>query len=148
MPSLLWILQLLVVPEQWLANLLLKENIALDREMWSKGSYLLKPGRFFILPSTWKLLSYVLLKIPLGGISFFAVFNVLVPVIALFGMPLAYLAGFHDLIIGPWQFDSFVKAVLACLAGILLLPLSFHLMNLLAKFSGWLARSLLPASGV
>ena len=145
LPVLVWVLQLFVVPEQWLANLLLKENIPLDREMWSKDSLLLRPWRLFLTASTWKRLLYTLLKIPLGGISFFAIFTILIPVIALFGMPLAYLVGFQDLIIGAWRFDAFWKAALAFAAGVVLLPLSFYAMNLLAKFSGWLARILLPA---
>jgi hypothetical protein len=49
------------------------------------------------------------------------------------------------LIIGPWRFDAFWKAGLAFVAGVLLLPLTFYAMNLLAKFSGWLARRLLSA---
>ncbi len=144
LPILVWVLQLFVVPEQWLANLLLKENIPLDLEMWSKDSSLLKPWRLFLAASTWKRLLYTLLKIPLGGISFFAIFTGLIPVIALFSMPLAYLVGFRSLIIGAWRFDSFEKTALAFVAGALLLPLSFHAMNLLAKFSGWLARGLTP----
>ena len=143
LPVLIWVLQLFVVPEQWLANLLLKENIPLDREMWSKDSLLLKPWRLFLTASTWKRLLYMLIKMPLGGISFFAIFTGLIPVIALFGMPLAYLVGFQDLIIGAWRFDAFWKAALAFAAGVVLLPLSLYAMNLLAKFSGWLARILL-----
>ena len=146
-PILVWVFQLMVMPEQWLANLLLKENILMDREMWSKDSLLLKPGRLFLAPSTWKRLLYLLLKIPLGGISFFAIFNILIPVIALFGMPLAYLVGFRDLIIGAWRFDSIGKSALAFVVGALLLPVSLYAMNLLAKFSGWLARNLLSVTG-
>ena len=143
LPILVWIPQLFVLPEQWLANRLLGANIALDRQLWSIHSPLLRPGRLFLAPSTWKRLLYILLKIPFGGISFFVIFLVLLPVIALFGMPLAYLLGFRDLIIGPWRFDTFGKALLALLAGILLAPLSFYGMNFLAKLSGWLAKSLL-----
>jgi hypothetical protein len=142
-PAMIWVLQLFVVPEQWLARLLLKEKFTLDQKIWSKDSYLFKPGQLFVAVSTWKRLSYMLLKIPLGAISFFALFIVLLPALALFGMPLAYLTGFQDLIIGPWRFDSIEKAVLAFLAGILLLPLSLYAMNMLAKLSGWMARALL-----
>ena len=148
LPILVWALQVFVVPEQWLANLLLKENIALDRDMWSKNSSLLRPGRLLVAASTWKRLLYMLLKIPLGWVSFFAIFTMLVPVLALFGMPLAYLAGFRNLIIGPWRFDSIEKTALAFLSGVLLLPLSLYAMKLLARLSGWLARILLPASRI
>jgi hypothetical protein len=58
-----------------------------------EDSLLLRPWRLFLAASTWKRLLYLLLKIPLGGISF-AIFTALIPAIALFGMPLAYLAGF------------------------------------------------------
>ena len=144
-PCLVWVMQVFVVPEQWLANVLVKENIAIDRQMWSKESSLLKPRQLFLEGSTWKRLLYTVLKIPLGGVSFFAFFNVLVPALALFGMPLVYLAGFRNLIIGPWRFDTVEKAALAFLAGVILLPPSLFAMNLLAKFSGWLAKTLLAA---
>ena len=68
------------------------------------------------------------------------------PSVALLGMPLVYLAGFQNLIIGAWRFDTIGKAVLAFLAGIVALPLSILGMNLLARLSGWLARTLLTAS--
>lgn len=142
-PCLVWILQLPVVPEQWLANLVLKETIDLDKKMWSKDSSLLRPERLFLVASTWKRLLYTLLKIPLGLISFFAIFNLLVPAVALLGMPLAYLVGFRDLIVGEWRFDSIEKVALAFLSGIVVLPLSIYGINLFAKFSGWLARTLL-----
>lgn len=145
-PILVWILQLPVVPEQWLANLILKEKITLDREMWSKESTLLRPGRLFLAVSTWKRLLFVLIKIPLGLVSFSAFFYLLVPSVALLGMPLAYLAGFRNLVIGAWRFDTIGKAVLAFLAGVIALPLSILGMNLLARFSGWLVRTLLTAS--
>jgi hypothetical protein len=71
-----------------------------------------------------------------------------IPGIALFAMPLAHLAGFQNLIIGPWRFDSFGKTILAFQVGSLLLPLTVYALNRLAKLSGWLASSLPPGMKV
>ncbi|RPI78369.1 MAG: hypothetical protein EHM41_25150 [Chloroflexi bacterium] len=145
-PSLFLIFQLPVVPEQALANLLLKESIRLDTAMWSKDSCFFRPWRLLISASPWKRFLYMVCKVPLGGISFFAFFNVFIPAAALFGMPLAYLVGFRNLIIGPWRFDSVEKVLAAFLSGILLVPVALHGMNLLAKISGLLAKTLLTTS--
>lgn len=142
-PVLVPVLQLLVVPEQAMANMLLKESIPLDTSMWSKKSLFLRPQRFFLEPSTWKRLLFILLKIPLGGLSFTALFLVLLPALALLGMPVAYLLGMQNLIIGMWRFDTLIEALLAFLAGLIFVPLSLYIINLMAKVSGWLARTLL-----
>ena len=47
-PVLLLFLQLFVLPEQVLANFLLKENLTLDKTIWSKNSLLLKPWRLLV----------------------------------------------------------------------------------------------------
>lgn len=144
-PSFLAVLQLSVFPEQALANLLLAEKIPLTGTS-SKDPHVPTPWRFLSTAFSWKRLLYVLLKIPLGGISFLALFNLLIPAIAMFGMPLAYLVGFRNLIIGPWRFDTVEKVLLAFLAGLLLVPISLHCVNLLTEISGWLAKTLLSAS--
>lgn len=145
LPMAIWVMQLMVVPEQWLANLLLKEEIPLDLQMWSRGSILLNGKRFFLSAATWRRLFHSFLKIPLGIISFFVFFTMLIPAVSAFGMPLAYLVGFDHLIIGRWALDTVGKALLACLAGIVLVPLALCCTNIVARVSGWLARVLLPA---
>jgi len=146
LPILVWILQLFVLPEQWLANFLMKADIPLDEALRTKDSNLLQPIRLFAAASTWKRLLHALLKIPLGVVSFAALFLVLLPVLALLATPLAYLAGFQDLIVGAWRMDTFGNASLASLSSFLLLPLTLHGVNLLAKFSGCLAKVLLTDS--
>lgn len=145
-PLLVPILQLTVPFEQALANWLLDAYIPVDMSLWSRSSILLKPRRLFRSAAAWKRLLFVLLRIPLGATSFYALFTVLLPAIAMLGMPLAYGVGFRNLILGPWRIDSLEKAGLAFLAGVVLVPLAFYGLNLLGYLSVWLARTLLPAT--
>jgi hypothetical protein len=143
LPILVWILQLFVLPEQWMMNHLLNVNLPLDTAMWTKDSILLRPIRLLAAISTWKHVFHALIKIPLGVISFAVLFLALLPALALLAMPLAYLAGFQNLVVGVWRLNTLGNAALAFLVGLLLLPISLHTVRLLANISGWLAKALL-----
>jgi hypothetical protein len=54
-----------------------------------------------------------------------------------------FISPFIGLVVGAWLMDTFGNAFLASLSSFLLLPLTLHGVNLLAKFSGYLAKVLL-----
>jgi hypothetical protein len=92
----------------------------------------------------WKRLCFSILRFPLGGISFLAMLLFLPGLLGTLSMPVVYLAGFPELIFWHWRVDTFMGSAAVSLAGMLLAPLILHLLNGLARFSGWLARELLP----
>jgi hypothetical protein len=92
----------------------------------------------------WKRLCFSILRVPLGGISFLAMLLFLPGLLAMLGMPVVYLAGFHELIFWHWRVDTLMGSAAVSLAGLLLVPLVLHPLNWLARFSGWLAKELLP----
>jgi hypothetical protein len=55
-----------------------------------------------------------------------------------------YLTGLYDLIFGEMQVNRFGESLVFSLLAIILVPLVLHLSNLLSRFSGWLAKELLP----
>jgi len=91
---------------------------------------------------TWTGIFYLFLKFPLG-IASFVVVVVLVSVTGAFlGAPSYYWVG-DGIELGIWQVDVLWEAILLTLAGIPLVFISLHLINLIAFLSGSLARVML-----
>jgi hypothetical protein len=93
-----------------------------------------RAGDFFGNPSTWKGMGFLLLKLPLGLVSFVAVVTMLATSAAFLLAPVAWMWGGLDIDVDglAFQVDS-IGGVWACaLLGLGLLFLSLNLLNALA----------------
>jgi hypothetical protein len=137
--------------EHSMANIMLDEELhpinippGEDRNLWTRF-------RIFIEnPFTWKSLLFLLMKFPLGIVTFTIQVTLVSLTIALIGMPVFYqfFDGFATSIsLGPflhgWEVDTFTKALFCGLIGILLWPVTLHALNALAWLHAKLARVLL-----
>lgn len=151
--------------ERWLAAVMLRESVrghaAGDMPGSGQppaGGETTSPGQWATFPRgrgpwaaikarlgddmTWTSLLYLLSKFPLGVASFCALVTLLAVSAALTLAPWAYV--FHDLDVGWWRVDSWSGAWLVSAFGMLVaFPVTLHVMNLLARVSGWWARQLL-----
>ena len=95
----------------------------------------------FASPTTWKSFVYLLLKFPFGV----AVFCVLVTALSLSAALILAPLTYHTIPIdfGLWQVDTKDEATVWCLVGVVLLLVSFHLVNALATMWGRFARMML-----
>jgi hypothetical protein len=100
-------------------------------------------GAFFSNPVTWKGMAFLLLKFPLGLVSFVATVTLLATSSALLLAPLLWEWGVLDVDVILWQVDSLGGAWLCSLFGLGLLWLSLNLLNLLALVWRWAATFLL-----
>ncbi len=157
--SILWIgllILLLVIGGWWLlaaferqmAVLMLRKQIPpmlRDKDRSANGIWA-KFTAFLGNPVTWKSLLYLFVKFPLGIISF-------VVVVTFGSIIMAFIAApFYYNFINPevwitsytiWRIDTLWEAIIACLAGILLLPAALHAFNGIAWVSGEFARVML-----
>jgi hypothetical protein len=144
--------------ERKLANVLLNQNIPARKanqtgglSRWQKIKVMLKD------PSLWKGQLFLLVKFPLGVVSFVVLTTLLVLSIALITTPFYYHVAppmvdfsFNGL---PWaaniRVDTLGKALECTLLGCFCMLGSMHLFNGLAWISGWFARRLLwPANWI
>jgi hypothetical protein len=103
-------------------------------------------GAFFSNPVTWKGMAFLVLKFPLGMVSFIAVVTMLATSAAFMLAPLAWFVG------GDWGFeidfiwwtvDSLAGAMLVGALGVAFLLVSLNLLNGLALVWRWTATLLL-----
>ena len=95
-------------------------------------------------PVTWKGMGYLMVKFPLGLVSFVALVTLLTTSIALMASPLAYWFGeFYIDVPFYWPFGDLASAFLLGAIGVLLLFVSLNLLNGLAQVWKWMARTLL-----
>lgn len=100
--------------------------------------------RIYLLdPVTWKSLIFIALKFPAGIVMFTTVIGLTSAAAAMLFAPLAHLVGFRSFILGPWRIDTWGETFLASVLGILIVPLSLHILNGLALVSGWFAKIML-----
>ncbi len=140
--------------ERGMAITMLREDIPPAQLADLSGkSTLQKIGAWFTNPVTWKGLLFLLAKFPLG-IASFVIF------VTLSALSLSFLAApliYRNMPIGiTWgwnnfyQIDTLTEAVLACLAGVLLVFVSLHVFNgaawLWAKFARLMLGSSQPIS--
>jgi hypothetical protein len=101
---------------------------------------------FLINSVTWKGLAYLLLKFPIGLISFIVATVLIALTGAFITAPLTYK--FYPIQIYFWDGVSWLvntptNAVIVSIIGIVLWPVSLHIMNGLAYVSGWFAKLML-----
>jgi hypothetical protein len=91
--------------------------------------------------TTWKSFFYLLLKFPFGVAAFVVLVTAFSTSLALILAPLTY--GIISLDFGLWRVDSKDEATIWCLIGVVLLLVSFHLVNGLAFVWGRFAQIML-----
>jgi hypothetical protein len=142
--------RLLAVAEVRLLKALVGDEGSPDPDLLPEGQdWLARLGTLLRDRRTWTSLLYFLLLMPLG-IAYFALFVSLLSLgLSLVAVPFASL--FHaagsltwDLGEGAWMMaNPRLVAALCGLAGLALIPLTFHLALVLGRFQVWLARHLL-----
>jgi hypothetical protein len=95
------------------------------RSAWQRA------GDFFSNPVTWKGMGFLLLKLPLGIVSFVATVTLLSVSGALLLAPLFWEVGVFEIDTVTFQLDSLGAAWVCSLAGIVLMFLSLNLLNAL-----------------
>jgi FtsH-binding integral membrane protein len=91
--------------------------------------------------TTWKSVFYLLLKFPFGVAVFVVLVTAFSVSLALILAPLTY--GIISIDFGLWRVDSKDEATIWCLIGVVLLLVSFHLVNGLAFLWGRFAQIML-----
>ncbi|ADV27734.1 putative transmembrane protein [Pseudoxanthomonas suwonensis 11-1] len=110
--------------------------------------WLTRIGELFTDGRTWTAMAYLLVMLPLGTAYFSATVTLLAVSLSLLVAPVAmafgwtgpgiYLEGLHVALAESW-----LGALLAFAAGLLLLFVTLHLARLVGHFHGWLAKHLL-----
>ncbi len=98
-------------------------------------------------PVTWKGLTYLFARFPLGILSFAVSFILIVLTGALVFAPLTYADPEYQLYIFSWQIDTLNEAVICSILGLCVGLISMHVMNGLAFVSGRFAILMLGAAG-
>ena len=102
--------------------------------------------RVVTTPATWTGLLLVGLKFVFGIVAFTAVVTTGAISIALLSLPLFYDASGVTYTLGPYVVDTFAEAVVGSGCGVVLLLVSLHVLNGLARFGGFLTNALLGGS--
>jgi hypothetical protein len=124
--------------ERQMAISLLKVQIPLlTHTQEPSGSILQQVKHHLSNPVTWKGIAFLFLKFPIGLASFIITTTLGALSLGLILAPLTYPWVHYDL--GFGQINSMPGAAIACVAGLIIAPLSLHLFNLLADWSGKLA---------
>ncbi len=97
------------------------------RSAWQRA------GDFFSNPVTWKGMGFLLLKLPLGIVSFVATVTLLSVSLGFLLAPLFWEAGVFEIDRVTFQLDSLGAAWVCSLAGIGLVFLSLNLLNALGR---------------
>ena len=94
---------------------------------------------------TWKGLFYLFLKFPMGVLSFSLTISLLSTSLALISSPIFYNTSWYgvDFVNDFWIINTFEGSLIACVLGVILLFISLLFLNLLAWFSGQIAKLLL-----
>ena len=103
-------------------------------------------GAFFANPVTWKGMAFLLVKFPLGMVSFIAAVTLLATTAGLLLAPFAWYFGGDwslDVDLGPWFVDSPAGALAVGSLGVVAFFVSLNLLNGLAFVWRWTATFLL-----
>ena len=103
-----------------------------SKGLWSRVKVLLKDR------VTWTGMLYLLLKFPLGIVTFTIVVTLIAVILALIAAPILYL--YADIDLAIWYVDTLPEAFALTLIGVAVLFISMHLMNGMACVSGRIAR--------
>ncbi len=124
--------------ERQMAISLLKVEIPLmTQPQESAGGIFQQVKQHISNPVTWKGIAFLFLKFPIGLASFIVTITLVSLSVGLILAPLAYPWVHIDT--GFGQINSMPAAAIACVVGLIIAPLSLHLFNLLAEWSGKLA---------
>jgi hypothetical protein len=110
-----------------------------DLSLWERLKYLLSDG------NTWKILSYLILQLPLGVFYFCLLITLIFLGLAILAIPILQTI-FHlpvEQMNGVQYFLPAELYLLTIILGVLILTGTMHLTKILGKFHGWLARTLL-----
>jgi hypothetical protein len=127
--------------ERSLAQWMLRVTIPAPPHPAQAPGILPKLKALFGSPATWKGLFYLLVKFPFGIAAFVVLVTAFSLSLGLISAPLTYSALTIDF--GFWQVHSKDDAVVCCLIGVVLLMISFHLVNGLAYVWGRFAQIML-----
>jgi hypothetical protein len=127
--------------ERLLARSMLSINIPKPPAMPTNAGLLGQLKSLLTDSVTWKSLVYLGLKFPFGIASFSVLVAFLSASLALIFEPLYYRAFPTD--IGFWRIETQDQAAVCCMIGVVLLLLSFHLVNGLAYLWGRFAQIML-----
>ncbi len=83
----------------------------------------------FLEPASWRAIAFLLIKFPLGIISFVLCIALPAASLAFVVSPVFYQFHWYDLNIGHWELDTLPEAAAVCLAGLLLMYLSQYLVR-------------------
>jgi hypothetical protein len=106
-----------------------------------RAKFLEKVKEHFQNPVTWKSLAYLLIKFPLGILTFNVAVTLIAITVSLVAAPFIYTSS--NIHLGFTDVDTLWKALLCSGAGLLIGVASLHVMNGLAFVSAWLARVML-----
>ena len=128
--------------ERQMAIALLRVDIApMNSGIDPQAGFWKKLGGFFSNPVTWKGLLLLLLKFPVGLLSFIISITTLAVTFSLLAAPVTYRIWPYT--IGFWQIDTFFESILAFLLGGLSIFLTLNILNLFAWLCGQFARIML-----
>jgi hypothetical protein len=111
--------------------------VAGDQTVWQRLS------AFYANPVTWKGMAFLLLKFPLGVLSFVALVSLVVTSVALLLAPVLWQVATYEIDGLIWPVDSLAGAWICASFGVALLFLSLNLLNGLALVWRWMATFLL-----
>jgi len=140
--------------EQALTVWLLGTQIPKTTSKTTDGETLWRRFQIYLLHTgTWKSLAYLLVKLPLGVLSFSVSVTLIILAAGLVSVPFIYAVAPSSvnlhLVSSPllnWEVDSLGKALLCSILGIGVGVISIHLMNGLAFLLGQFARLMLASS--
>jgi hypothetical protein len=133
--------------ERQMAIGLLHENIPPMVKPETKGKNLF--DQFVALfgnPVTWKSLAYLLIKFPLGLLSFVVSVTLISITVTLLAAPLTYRRFPLEIWYtwtNVWRMDTLEFAIVEFFIGVVLLFVSMHILNFIARVSGSFARVML-----
>lgn len=136
--------------ERKLANVLLGTAIAESDDVTRDGDGIIATTKAYLqAASTWRGLAFVMLKFWLGLLAFILLVSFLGAGIDLTLLPLAP-DGIFNVQVANWtiaeSFETTIQRTLAVPVGLLLVLLSFHILNALARANDLIASSLLGPS--
>jgi hypothetical protein len=102
--------------------------------------------RVVTTPATWTGLLHVGLKFVFGIVAFTAVVTAGSISVALLSLPIFYDASGVTYTLGPYVVDTLAEALVGAGCGVVLLLVSLHVLNGLARFGGFLTNALLSGS--
>jgi hypothetical protein len=127
--------------ERLMARFMLGVNIPTPSALPGSHGFWPKFKAVFGNANTWKSFAYLMLKFPFGIVSFVLLVTGFATSIALILAPLTYR--FAPLDFGLWRVETKDEATVWCLIGVVLLILSMHMINGLARIWGRFAQIML-----